>query len=447
MISACLRLFPRQIRMRLEQRPNLTRAIDNSAWLLLDRIFRLGVGFAISVWMARYLGPEQFGMLNYAIAFVSLFTSIATLGLDKTIVRDVLKDMPSRLAILGTAFVMRLSGSIIALVLVLAISMILRPDEPAVRVLVLIIAVTSLFQSLDVIEFWFESQVKAKYTVIARNLAFIVVSGARVMLILANAPLVYFACAIVAEAAIAAGVLLVMYQGQGQHMRQWRFNFTLARRLFHDSWPLILSGLAVIAYMRVDLIMLGEMLGNQSAGIYSAATRLSEAWYFLPMIILSTLFPYLISTRQVDRELYMNRLQRLYTLVTWVSILAAVTVATFSHVIVQVLYGEAFQGADEVLRIHAWGSIAVFMGAATSQYLLAENLPKIALYRTLIGLVVNIGLNLYLIPRWGIVGAAIATAISYYFATFSILFFKNGVGQVVMLIHSMNPANLVRHRM
>ena len=187
----------------------------------------------------------------------------------------------------------------------------------------------------------------------------------------------------------------------------------------------MLAGLAVTLYMRIDVVMLQEIVGDREVGIYAAATRISEIWYFLPGIIVASVSPAIIKAHSADSGKYISKLKQLYFVMTWMAIGIALPLSFLSGAMVSLLFGNDFAEAAPVLAIHLWASVAVFLGVASSQYLLVENLQKISFYRTLIGLVVNVILNLMLIPDMGAKGAAIATVISYFVATFSIVFFKS----------------------
>jgi O-antigen/teichoic acid export membrane protein len=207
---------------------------------------------------------------------------------------------------------------------------------------------------------------------------------------------------------------------------------------------LILSGLAVVTYMRIDQVMLGEMVGAGSVGIYSAAVRLSEGWYFVPIAIATSVFPSIVATRKVNEALYQERLQKLYHFMTWLAIAIAVPVTFLSQIVIKFLYGAGYEGAGTVLAIHIWAGVFVFLGYASGQYLLTENYTRISFYRAFWGMIVNVILNFLLIPRYGPNGAAVATLISQFGATFGIVFLKYTRRQAIMMLKSFDPVPLLR---
>ena len=436
-----VKYLPGVIRAKLEARPGLQSVIGNSGWLFADKILRMGVGLLVGVWIARYLGPAQFGLWNYATAFAAIFSAFATLGLDGIVIRELVKRPDRQNVLLGTAFILKLIGGVITLLVSVLAILLLRSGETLTIWLVGISAAGFIFQSVNVIDFYFQAKVQSRYTVMAANAAFLLMTGMKIFLLLTSAPLIAFAWVGLGEMVLTALFLIAAYKLNHFDMREWRYERRIMFELLTESWPLILAGLAVMLYMRIDIVMLQGMAGDREVGIYAAATRLSEIWYFLPTVIVSSVSPSIIKYHAIDLNLYISRLRKLYFLMAWLAIGVALPISLLSKQLVSILYGYEFKEAALVLAIHLWASIAVFLGVASSQYLLVEKLQKISFYRTLIGLVCNILLNLILIPKMGAVGAAIATVISYFIATFALIFFKETRGHAVYLL----VALFVRH--
>lgn len=394
--------------------------IANTGWLFADRILRMGVGLFMTVWVARYLGVEQFGILNYATAFVALFSPISTLGLDAIVVRSIVREPEKKEEILGTAFWLKLPGGIAAFILALSTIFVVRYNDHLTIFLVAILSSVGIFQSFDIIDLWFQSQVQSKYTVIAKNTVFIIITMIKIILIMMQARLLAFAWVLLAETALGAVGLIIVYRVKGNSILLWRWSFSLAKTLIKESWPLILSGLTVMIYMRIDQIMLGEMLGDKAVGIYSAATRISEVWYFIPTAITSSFAPAIFAAKQKSEVLYYQRIKQLVSLMLVLSVIISLPMTFISEPIIMILFGNNYVAAGSVLAIHIWSSVFVFMGMATSSWFIAEELTHFSMYRTMVGAIINIILNLFLIPKYAGVGAAISTLISYAFAGFLI---------------------------
>ncbi len=413
MIERILRFLPVNLRCKIEQRHGLTNILNNIIWLFFDKFIRLGVGLLVGVWIARYLGPEQFGLLNYALAFVALFTAVANLGLNGIVVRDLVQDPANAETTMGTAFVLSVLGGFSAFCLSLLAISYARPDDELAKFIVVLLSLLMVFKATDVARYWFESQVQSKYVVWMENGAFLAISAVKIGLIVAEAPLMAFVWAMFVESLIVAVGLLGIYAWKGGKLTAWRFRFARAKVLLKDSWPLILSGLAIMVYMRIDQIMLGQMLGDESVGIYSAAVRISEIWYFIPIAIVASVFPSIIEAKKQDEAIYYKRLQNLYDMMVMLALSLALLMTFLSDWVVTLLFGNAYQQSGPVLAIHIWAGIFVFLGVASGKWFLIEGLQRYTFYRTLLGAIVNVGLNLLMIPKFGVTGAAYATVISY----------------------------------
>ena len=417
-LSFLKRILPSSIRARFEKNPELQKISENIGWLFFDNILRMGVGLFVGVWLARYLGPEQFGLLNFATAFTGLFGAIATLGLQGTVVRDLVRDPSGKEDTLGTAAILQFLGGLFAYGLILATIFWFRADDTLAKAIVAILGSVMLFKASEVAVYWFESQVLSKYTVWVQNGVFLVFAGIKVGLILQNAPLVAFACAMMAEALAVALLMLLMLDLRGPRISRLTASFKRTKTLLADSWPLLLSGIAIMIYMKIDQIMLGQMIGDEAVGIYSAAVRVSEVWYFIPMAIVASVFPAILEAKKRSEKQYYSRLQRLYDLMVWLAILVAIPMTFLSTSIVTLLFGDAYAQAGSVLAIHIWAAVFVSLGVASGKWFLAENRQMLSLQRTVMGAVVNVGLNLLFIPLYGVLGAAVATVIGQATACF-----------------------------
>jgi PST family polysaccharide transporter len=391
----------------------VVKIVDNIGWLFFDKVLRMGVGLLVLVWVARYLGPEQFGLLNFATAFIGLFGAIATLGLKGIVVRDIVRDPGGKEETLGTAAVLQFLGGLIAYGLILATIFWLRADDTLAKSIVTILGSMMLFKASEVAIYWFESQVLSKYTVWVRNGVFLLFAAIKVGLILQNAPLVAFAWAMMAEALVVALLIVLMLGLRGPQLSNLTASYKRAKILLADSWPLLLSGIAVMIYMKIDQIMLGQMTGDEAVGIYSAAVRVSEVWYFVPMAIVASVFPAILEAKKRSEKQYYDRLQRLYDLMVWLAIAVALPMSFLSTAIVTLLFGDAYAQAGSVLAIHIWAAVFVFLNLASGRWFLAENRQILALQRQVFGAMANIILNLLMIPQFGVIGAAWATVLSY----------------------------------
>jgi len=388
----------------------------NTSWLMGDQFFRMGISFVVGVYVARYLGPERLGILNYAISFTGLFKEIATLGLDRIAVRELVLKENKKEQLMGTIFWLKLSGAILAFSLI-AITISFMNDDALSKLIVIIVACSLLFQTFMVIDFYFQSKVLSKYAAIAQSTQAIISALIKVFLVLIQAPVLYFAMVLLLDNAILAIGLLFFYtRTKGNNFRFFtfrNFDWFLAKDLMKDAWPLILSGLAVLIYMRIDQVMLKQMIDSQAVGQYAVAVRLSETWYFIPALILQSVFPAIVLLKKENAATYQVRLQQLHDILSLMAFTIAIITTFFAKDIVGFLFGPKFLEAASILTVHIWAGIFVFPGNIRANLIIVEHKQMVALVFRVIGAILNVGLNLLLIPRYGPVGAAWATLASY----------------------------------
>lgn len=400
--------------------------------MFAEQILRLIAGLLVGIWVARYLGPGQFGIFSYASAFVAIFGSIAKLGLDGIVVRDLVHQPGRRDVYLGTAFWLKLVGAVIVLGLIAAVIFFTSNDKTT-NLYIFIIASGIVFQSFEVIDFYFQSKVLSKFVSRCKIAQLLLSSFLKIYFVLTGASLFWFVVVSFIDQVMLAMTLYIAYRYQKLESFYRRFDLKIAKKLLHDSWPLIFSSLVVAVYMRIDQVMIKEMLGAREVGLYSTAVRLSEVWYFFPMIISSSLFPAIVNAKKLSEELYYNRLQRLFTLMVWLAIAIAVPMTFLSNWLITQLYGEAYEQAGHVLAIHIWTGIFVFLGVASGSWFTSENLQRFAFYRTFAGAILNVGLNFILIPAYGITGAAVATLLAQAMAAFVFDFFTKRTRMVFFM--------------
>ncbi len=408
-----VRWLPQRIKRRIEGRVTLQRAIGNTLWLVADKGLRLVVSLFVIAWMARYLGPQQYGLFNYAAALVALLGGLSALGLEGILVREFVQDPAAAPDLLGTALALRIAGGLVVLALSLPLAFRLQSGDPELLLLVGVVAGGSVFQAFDVFDQWFQSQLLSKRAVIAKNIAFLVKAALTVVLILIRAPLLAFAWVVAGQRALGAFTIAWTYGNRGGSLRSLRVRLATARRLIGESWPLIISGMAVGIYMRIDQVMLGRMLGDSAVGIYTAATQLTEFSYIIPTMIVASASPGLFSLRNTNQALFLQRLEQLLRGLTGLALVIALPVTLLSGAIVRLLYGNSYAESATVLQVHVWAAVFVFSGVAQHSWFLAEGLAKLTVVRTVVGALANIALNVFMIPRYGPVGAAVATLVSF----------------------------------
>ncbi len=407
-----LNVIPSIFNGKLKELNRFRDIAGNAGWLFFDKVLRMGGGFLINIWIIRYLGPEQYGALSYAISYVALFTAIANLGLYGIVVRDLVTYRESANKILGTALILRVIGGLLCLVLSLGILYVIRPHDAQALFMVAIIAASMVFTSFEILDFWFQSKLQSKNAVFANLPGFILISLAKIALIISGATLIDFAWVAFFEVVFSAIGLITAYQLTGGRFCKLEISLEWAKKLLRDSWPLIFGGLMMMVYTRIDQVMIGQMLGDQSVGLYAAAVKIAEFWYFIPLLILNSVLPTVVEARNKGEEAYYNRIQGTLNLMAIISYCFMMPLAFFSKKIMILLYGGTYVDAAGILTVYVLSGMFVFLNHTREYWVAVENIARFSLYSTTIGALTNIGLNYFLIPRYGNLGAAYATLIS-----------------------------------
>lgn len=379
---------------------------------MAERGFRFGFGVVVGFFVARHLGPGQLGSLSYGVAVVTLFGCVASFGLDAVIKRDLLQHPEQTAQLLADGTVLRLlTGLVAGAGLVLFVSE-APADAGGERGILLILGLLLWQPALVVPELWLQAHLQARYSVLAQTAALAVSAGVRIWLVWAAAPLTAFAAAYVLEALLAGLGLHYAARRAGLRINWFAARRATLRHLAGEAGPLALAGLAIVVYMKIDEVMLRHLVGPSEVGIYSAATRLTEIWYFVPAALGSSLLPALVEARAQGGAAYQRHLQRYYDLNAAVAYTLSLPMALAAPWLVRVAYGAPFAASAAIVTIHIWSSVFVFLGVARGQWLVNERLQKFYLLATLGGALLNIALNFVFIPRWGGVGAALATVLA-----------------------------------
>lgn len=404
------RLMPQVLRDLFADRPNLLSMVGNTGWLILDKFVRLALGITVGAWVARYLGPERYGELAYSIAMVALFQTVATLGADGIIIRDIVKKPGNVTEILGTAFWLRVIFGLFSWIIVLGSVTILRPQDKEAFFVTAIVGGVLIFQAVDTVDLWFQSQNQNRRTVIPKLFAYIITNGLKVVLVHIHASLIWFAVALLSDVIIAAIGLWFSYY-RFPIKEGWRFRFQLARDLIKQSFPFLLSGLAIMVYMRIDQIMIRQMVSERELGLYSAAVALSSFWGFIPLTLSTILGPYVARKKAESEQVYYKTLRIIFRIYGALSIAIVVLVLIFGPFAVNLLFGASYTASINILSIHIFTFIFISLGIAQNLWIVNEGVGQIALYKSIIGLIVCLAGNFILIPKYGATGAALVAVI------------------------------------
>jgi O-antigen/teichoic acid export membrane protein len=400
---------------------NRGKAINSIAWTIGGQVVNLLLTFAVSVVVANYLGVTDFGHLLYVLAIVTLLSSLATAGLNSIVVRDLVRAPEESPQILGTSLGVRF-GSGLSVFALLMLSTFALGWSSADQILLGVIASILIVQALEVTGFWFQSQTQLRYVIIGKLSETVVGGGVRVTVVVLGGSLLQVAGGYALEAAVGCLVVLLLYWRLAGSPRRWRFERARAKKYLRQSLPLTLGAAASSVSLKVDQILLGVILGSAAVGTYAVAARLSEVWYFVPTAVSVAVFPAIVRAKEHSVARYRQRMQILYCLFVWGAVAVAVVMTFISTPLIELLYSKQFAGAAAVLQVHIWSAPFLFMNALFNRWLVIEGLLYASFIRQAAGAVLNIALNLLLIPKYGPTGSAYATLASYAFATYGMSF-------------------------
>lgn len=409
----------------IKSNPNIMVVIGNSFWLIFDKLIKMTLGVFVSAWIARYLGPSDYGELAYSLAFLALFQAISTLGLDGIIVREISNNRSLTGKILGTTFFLRVIIGITCWLMSIMIFIAMYGIENRSVYIMALSGASLVFQSLNTIDLWFQSQSQSKRTVVVKLISYIFSSLIKIALIIYEAPLSAFAFVVTVDAIIVGLGLFISYSKYTCEQK-WEVEKERGVVLLKESWPFILSGMSTIGYMRLDQFFVKKFIGIEALGIYAAVIPLSMIWSFIPITLFVSLGPMIARKKKESNEEYWKfiiNIFRLFSLLGWIICIPIYFVSGF---VVETLFGESYILGGEVLSIVIFSNIFINLGIAQSLWVLNEGRAKISLYQTLIGLIVCIVANLILIPLYGINGAAFSAVLAQLFSSIlsNILFSK-----------------------
>jgi len=412
--------------------PGFKRYAKNTSWLFIERIIRVTVVLAVGVPVTRYLGDEQFGMLNYAAGWVGLFLSMTTLGLEEIVVRDLVRDPEKRDELLGTSFLLRTFGSALMVIVVTLLSW-ARGNESLTITMVFIFSFAELFRGSNVIDQYYQSRVESRKTVRVQMAQVILSALVKLTMVMLKVDLVWFAAVVGFELIFLSIGYIKVYHLDGLSVLQWKASVKSAKRLMSQAWPLIIFGFALFIQARVDQVMIGDILskvygrefGNKEVGQYSVALKMIEALGFISVVLQKSLAPAITGAKNRSEELYRDRLLNQYRLMFLMFLVTSIPLFFLAEPIIVLLYGEQFRPAGILLSLFAVRLFFTNMGVGKISFITNENLFRYSLLTAIVGATINIVTNYYLIETYKAKGAIVATIVSFTASIFIMdLFFK-----------------------
>lgn len=390
---------------------NKTKIIKNIYWAVVGKTVTLLGTLLVGILVARYLGPEQYGVMNYVVSYVSLFQILASFGMDNIEVRELSKHNVSRDVIMGTAFRLKLIFAIITVVLVIVTAFLFESDKFTIA-MISIYSLSIILNRFSVIKNYFTSIVWNEYIVKSEILRTCVSAVIKVILLFLKAPLWAFVCVLTFDFVLLSAGYVYAYKNKVDSISKWCFDKNVAKYFIKQSYPLLLSGAAVIVYQRIDQVMIGNILDKKSVGMFSVASKFVEILIFMPTIIAQSITPTLIRIREKSLDEYHDKSQIFMSVTIWFCLFISLITCVCSHRIVVCTFGYEFLNSVPILQILSFKAVSVAISSTAGQIIIIENLQKYTIWRDVLGCFVCVILNAILLPKIGVKGAAFTAFIS-----------------------------------
>lgn len=408
-------IIPKWIQERLVEYWNnggVKRYALNTAWALFAKIFSIIISFFVTIYLVRYLGPEHYGNLSYAVSFAGIFSVLSTLGIDNVLYRELILYPEKRNEYLGSAFILKISAGFIAGIATIIGAILFATDDVS-KIIIIMLAGNFIFNAFNVVVYEFQAKVEQKYPSLVSLAVVIILNLLKICVIIFDQGILYVGLILLLESILYAVLFTYIRTKYYGSFRNWTFNKEIALAILRDSWPFIFIALFTSIYARIDQVMLKHLIDSASVGIYDAAVRIAEVWLFVPGIIASSLFPAIVNAKKTSLHEYKKRLITLTLFLAVTAGIIASLATLMSKQIILVLYGTAFTESIGIFSIYIWSGVFVSISLVLNYFLLAENKRKLIFYSSLGTMVINVILNIILIPSQGIIGAAWSTLISY----------------------------------
>lgn len=384
--------------------------IQNTSWIILEKIFQMIIQLIVGIVSIRYLGPENYGSISYIGSFIALFNSVCTLGLEGVVIKHILEDPKDTGEIVGTSILMRIISSTISVVGIMIMIYIVDNGNKSLLLLAILQSISVIFMSFEVIDLWFQSKLQSKYVSIAKTVATLVVSVWKIYLLTKSKSLYYFAFSSTLQYIVISVLLLYLYFNQDGDKLKW--SMVRAKKLIGESYHFILSGLMVVLYTQMDKIMIGNMIDKEQVGIYTAASSIPGMYAFIFMALINSSRPIILEAKRNNEKIYIKRIKQLYSSIIWISIIISIIMLFASRIVMFILYGQEYITGSVVLKISTWSNIFSMLGTARGIWIVAEQKGKFVKKYLFWGAIINLILNIILIPKYSINGAAFATIIT-----------------------------------
>ena len=409
-----------------------SKVTKNAGWLIGGKVIQMLINLVVGLITARYLGPANYGLINYAGAYTAFFSSFCTLGINSVIVKEFVDHPDKTGEIIGTTLGLRALSSFLSALAIIGISFVVDASEPVTIWVVVLCSIGLIFQIFDTFNYWFQSKMQSKTTAIVTLIAYVATAVYKIILLILKKPVTYFAFSTSVDYICIAILLYISYKKyKGAKLS---FSKEYGKALLKKSAHFILPGIMVAIYGQTDKIMLKHMISDTEIGYYSTAVSLCSMWCFVLSAIIDSLYPPIMEAFKTDRAEFDRRNKILYAIVFYLSVFVSLIFSVFGGFIINILYGSEYRGAIAPLRVVTWYTAFSYLGVARNAWIVCMNKQKYLKYLYLSAAIANVGLNFLFIPRLGATGAAIASLAAQIITTFVVPFFMKDLRENSVLM-------------
>lgn len=408
------------------------KTVKNVSWILFGKIAQMLISLIVGLLTARYLGPSNYGLVNYAAAYVAFFSAFCTLGINSLLVKEFIDSPEDEGKIIGTVLLLKAIASFLSCLMIICIVCIVDKGEQTTIIVVALSSIGMIFHIFDTFNYWFQAKLQSKVTAMTTLIAYIVTSGYKILLMINDKDVTFFAFATSIDYICIGILLLIMYRKyQGKNLK---ISLAYGKKILGKSKYFILPGLMVAIYGQTDKLMLKHLISDAEIGFYSTAVSICNIWCFLLNAIIDSAYPSIMQANNVNQRLFIKRNKQLYAIVFYLAMIVALGFTIFSKEIIVIMYGEAYLPAVRPLRIIVWYTAFSYLGVARNAWIVCKERQKYLIYIYIASAALNVILNIFLIPSYGSVGAAVASLVAQISTTMIVPFFVKDLRENVKMM-------------
>lgn len=386
------------------------RFIGNTNWLIFQNIYSMGLSLVVGALSARYLGPSNYGLIGYGASLVNLFTAISQLGIDNVLINEMMKHPEEKGRVMGTALCMRAFSAMVSFICAMILVILIEPGNYVLWFITGIQAFAIALRAYELLNEWFLSEMKSKYYVLANICGQTVVGVWKIVLLILQASVVWFAASTTVQALVCGTIVITIFLMTRDFKLGFRWQY--AKDIFQRSKHYVFAGIAISLYTQMDKVMLGRMMGQTEVGIYTAAMTIAMLWEFIPTAIFNSSRTMILEAKLRDEQEYQDKLKLMFFGISVLGILVGIFVQVFGKLAVLILYGRDYMDAVGVLKLLIWSTSFAMIGLARNVWSVAEDKNEYSKYYPICGAVCNLIFNALAIPVFGVFGAALGTLLA-----------------------------------